>query len=527
MQLESIPGYLLASAWPATHVVAGLRVSRSVRLHLLDHADKVAFSVVQSLPCPLPTRTQITDDFGRFHNTTVSFALRVRCPTTASLLLENLDCAGRGKLAMIDVQCQFDSDKLEGLATGLRSNPCLTSLTLNDFCMGCEGIAVLAAELETRNVLSHLELSRNGLGDSSMPSICRILQTNPRMSHLVLSLNKLGPCSAEQLASVLARCSCLQHLDLSTNYLGPHGAGHLAGALEGSTALTSLNLSDNGLGRVGSSHIAELLPRCSALRQLNMKNNAIGALAGELRTAHLVHLDLSGNRLRDDGAAILADHTHMSWAQHLQALNLSCNGIGSDGATRLSDALAGCGCLGSLDLSENCLGAAGVGAVGALAAHKPPLARLALAFCAPRDEGARLLAEGLQVGQQTSLTWLSLRGCGIGDAGVSVLLGALRALKNLKHLDLARNLVRDPGARAVCLALDPAPSSAFPTMAGFKALTELDLSGNEIRTDGGRLLREMLAKRVSSPLRLAMVGNDVDPKAARGVHKQCSMPVYY
>jgi internalin A len=139
----------------------------------------------------------------------------------------------------------------------------------------------------------------------------------------------------------------------------------------------------------------------------------------------LISLNLSGNRISDDGARALAALTGLT------SLDLRLNGIGADGARALA-ALTG---LTSLDLRLNRIGADGARALAALTG----LTSLDLRQNEISDDGARALAA------LTNLTSLYLSGNGISADGAR----ALAALTGLTSLDLSFNEISADGAWAL------------------------------------------------------------------------------
>ena len=84
-------------------------------------------------------------------------------------------------------------------------------------------------------------------------------------------------------------------------------------------------------------------------------NGRGGRLAGVLgQCGSLAHLNLSRNRIRDEGAGRLAGVMGKCWS--LAHLDLGWNKIGAEGAGRLAEVLGQCRSLAHLDLSHSELG---------------------------------------------------------------------------------------------------------------------------------------------------------------------------
>ena len=92
------------------------------------------------------------------------------------------------------------------------------------------------------------------------------------------------------------------------------------------------------------------------------------------------------------------------------------------------------------------------------------------------------------------LTDLSLRSCGIGDAGLVALAPALRRLRRLKRLDFSGNTLGDEGL-ATLVAPSPLPTGALAWVLTPRVLTQLevlDLRSTQISDAGCAALASAL-----------------------------------
>ena len=124
--------------------------------------------------------------------------------------------------------------------------------------------------------------------------------------------------------------------------------------------LTSLDLSNNLLGPEGCAVIAVLL---------RADQPAAGA-----PLAHLRHLNLAENQIRQRGCSALADALRQNAT--LETLVLHSNALQAGGATALAESLllpAAAGALTSLDISHNALDSRGMSALAVAAASCPQL----------------------------------------------------------------------------------------------------------------------------------------------------------
>ncbi|WP_264711384.1 leucine-rich repeat domain-containing protein [Wolbachia endosymbiont (group A) of Andrena haemorrhoa] len=259
--------------------------------------------------------------------------------------------------------------------------------------------------------------------------------------------------------------------------------------------LTSLDLSGNKIDDEGAKELAKL--------------------------ANLTSLDLSSNKIGYEGVKELAQ------LKNLTSLNLSGNKIGSEGVKELTKlanltslSLVNCGIgykdigelaqlknLTSLNLSSDKVSDKGVKELAKLA----NLTSLSLISCLISVKGVKELAQftnltsldlsGNEIGSEdvkelaklTHLTSLSLAGCGIGCKGI----GELAQFTNLTSLDLSGNEIGSEDVKelaklthltSLSLAGCGIGCKGIGELAKFANLTSLNLSGNKIDDEGLKAL---------------------------------------
>ena len=191
--------------------------------------------------------------------------------------------------------------------------------------------------------LRTLHLGRNHVGDTGVRRLLGATVSN--LEDLDLGGNELSDDAARQFAEA-ARFPRLARLELADNALSAAGAERLADAAL-FPRLERLGLANNRLGGRG------LTPALARLGALNLSDNRLtagdvaGLLAGPV--AALRDLDLSRNRLGDDGVRALADAPS---ADGLRGLGLAGNGVTDDGLAALIQS-ARFARLTSLDLANN------------------------------------------------------------------------------------------------------------------------------------------------------------------------------
>ncbi|CAM9423343.1 unnamed protein product [Ectocarpus sp. 13 AM-2016] len=161
-----------------------------------------------------------------------------------------------------------------------------------------------------------------------------------------------------------------------------------------------------------------------------------------------------------DGTAVRKLAQTWSKDPHFSSLNLSAHNIGAGAAETLATILRERSSTTSVDCSLN-----------------PDL----------KDEGARLLVPLLRCDGTgiSTIRALSLKRCGIGDAGATALAQGLLGNAVLEQLNLTGNLIGDAGAIAI-VASGVGPSGGF--------LLDLWLSSNRVGVTGAEGMAAALAK---------------------------------
>lgn len=214
----------------------------------------------------------------------------------------------------------------------------------------------------------------------------RINEHNPNLTHLALNNFRMKPLDAEFLAAALQRNSYITSLDLKFNRLRAEGAKLIAEV----TTLKVLDISGNKIGDEGAEALARNFHLTSLTVTLCSRIGFVGVTALAKNTT-LKELDLGGNHIGDGGAQALAENTTLR-TLGLQSCGLSLLGI-------------------------------------AVLLKNTTLTSLSLGYNDLKNEGAILLASS------TTLFSLSLMANRIGFQGIK----ALAQNTNLTSLNLTRN----------------------------------------------------------------------------------------
>ncbi|KAF9951162.1 hypothetical protein BGZ72_007241, partial [Mortierella alpina] len=150
-------------------------------------------------------------------------------------------------------------EETEVLATRLKDNSALTTLTLKNSEIGDTGAWALAGALKTNTTLTTLDLWSTFIGENGARALSEALKTNTTLTTLYLWDTSIGENGALALAESLKTNTTLATLDLGNDLIGYIGAQALAQALEINTSLTTLNLWDPSIGASGAQVLAEVL----------------------------------------------------------------------------------------------------------------------------------------------------------------------------------------------------------------------------------------------------------------------------
>lgn len=271
--------------------------------------------------------------------------------------------------------------------------------------------------------LKGLYLNANRLAELGAQAMSQALKQRrlDQLTELSLVQNNLGPDQAHQLAE--AAPPTLKLLSLAFNPLGDQGAASLQ--LSELSGLETLHLFSAQLGDQGLGMLLHW-PYFSGIKELDLGFNHISDLGMRHFKDHkleaLESLDLSMNRLSDDGLYDLSRSDALSRLKHLRLYH---NNIG----VRCCKMLASSPTLSqltTLDLGSN------------------PIT----------DEGAAALAAGHW---PPSLRRLSLSHAQIGPKGAEALANS-GALSQLERLDLEGNPLTERGYRALAHASGLSPS---------------------------------------------------------------------
>ncbi|XP_077838122.1 NACHT, LRR and PYD domains-containing protein 13 isoform X3 [Macaca mulatta] len=324
-----------------------------------------------------------------------------------------------------------------------------------------------------KKMLGHIfEVDLNIPGDEELQASSFCLKHCKRLNKLRLSVS----------SHILERD--LEILELESCGL-THQTCQLFLKLTENTSLSFLSLGDNDLSDVKSLRESSTLPTCP-LKQLSLEKCSLSAASCQdlalflTSIQHITRLCLGFNQLQDDGIKLLcAALTHPKCAlerlelwfcqlgapscrylsdallqnRSLAHLNLSKNRLGDEGVKFLCEALGRPDCnLQSLNLSGCSFTREGCRELANALKHNHNVKILDLGQNDLQDDGVKLLCEALKPSHR-ALHTLGLAKCNVTTACCQHLSSVLSSSKSLVNLNLLGNELDHDGVKMLCKAL--------------------------------------------------------------------------
>ncbi|XP_064232652.1 ribonuclease inhibitor-like [Aotus nancymaae] len=319
-----------------------------------------------------------------------------------------------------------------GVLSGtLRSLPTLQELHLSDNPLGDAGLQLLCEGfLDPQCHLEKLQLEYSRLSPASCEPLATVLRAEQDFKELTVS-NDIDEAGIHVLCQGLKDSPCqLETLKLENCGATSDSCRDLCSILASKTSLRELALG-NKLGDVGIAEMCPgLLHPSSRLRTLwiwecGLTAKSCGDLCRVLRAKDsLKELSLAGNKLGDEGARLLCESLLEPGCQ-LESLWLKSCSLTAACCSHFSSVLAQNKFLLELQISENRLGDAGVQELcQGLGQPGSVLRSLWLGDCDVSDSSCGSLAATLLANH--SLRDLDLSNNCVGDAGILQLMESLR-----------------------------------------------------------------------------------------------------
>jgi Ran GTPase-activating protein (RanGAP) involved in mRNA processing and transport len=281
--------------------------------------------------------------------------------------------------------CGIDSDAAKGISKGLAGNGAMTKLDISKNRLFAVGTKLLAEALDGNQIITELNISGNdatwnGRKRGEMPDVTALASVIPGMGALTKLCLKnnimLTKDAGKALASALARNSVLTELDVSSQAGcslddGPGFGQELAVGISDNGAMTSLDISSNSIGICDGDDLPEgwtydgyynlychkdhgdqsSPPAGAKLRGII----AIADAIPDMRA--LTNIDISSNCLYAAGTKVIAEA--LKGNQIMTCLNLAYNLMEADGALDIAKTIPTMGAMTSLNLASNKLGVKG------------------------------------------------------------------------------------------------------------------------------------------------------------------------
>jgi Ran GTPase-activating protein (RanGAP) involved in mRNA processing and transport len=318
----------------------------------------------------------------------------------------------------------------------------------------------------------------------SYTNVAIALRLNTTATKFKMAKTTMGSTALAALADALqTKTLTLVEVNLVRCCITRRGATLIAKALMNNKSLTILDLSFNRIGDEGVAVLADALAINTTLAELHlqsvgMSSSGLAAIAEALKTnTSLQKLVMRLERVGTDrGAVLVQDSAVCNLADALEIhptlelLAIYSVGMGDDGARAIAKALRMQHSLKHLDMSDNPLTVAGVAAVADALKTNSTLEILYLQNVAMEEDGARAIAEALLT--NPSLQVLDISDNHIGTAGVSAVANALATNNALKKISLCMVELELEAALAIAKALRTN-----------RSLKELDMSFNDLSVD--------------------------------------------
>uniref|UniRef100_A0A2P2JWF0 RAN GTPase-activating protein 2 isoform X1 n=1 Tax=Rhizophora mucronata TaxID=61149 RepID=A0A2P2JWF0_RHIMU len=317
-------------------------------------------------------------------------AARVVGPILASVKnqLKEVDLsdflAGQPEKEALEVMCIF-STALEGSI--------LKSLNLSNNALGEKGVRAFQALLKSQGCLEELYLMNDGISEEAAQAVCELIPSTEKLKVIKFHNNMTGDEGAHAISEVLKHTLLLEDFQCSSTRVGSAGGIALSKALENCTHMKKLDLRDNIFGVEAGVALSKALSRYAGLNEvylsyLNLEDEGAIAIANSLKESapSLKVLDMAGNDITAEAASDLT--VCIAAKQHLIKLNLSENKLKDEGAIQISKALEENHLkLKEVDMSTNSIRRAGARVLAQVVVQKPEFELLNIDGNYISDEG--------------------------------------------------------------------------------------------------------------------------------------------
>ena len=385
------------------------------------------------------------------------------------------------------------------ISFGLYNNTVVKKLDLSHSSISVNGMKWLSQCIKDPMLLEYVDLSGNEsspwgvycaiikrcfvnsltlCGDEGMKEYTReitdSLQTNVTLQSLTLC--KIGQIGLQSIKDVLGNNTTLKELNISWN-----SKDFLRRIIH--RKLTCDRFNSTRLGSNSHKEVVDinvLFHECSAVN-MSIHDDAVCLITFSLCIdTTLQKLDLSCNKITDDGAVVISDCFRSNCS--LQTLILSRNSISYKGAKNISEIIHVNKVIQKLDMSHNNMCDDGAATISECLKTNNTLQELDLSDNWITSEGVKKIAEAIRVNK--GLHKLNIAYNAIYDNGVIYISNSLKHHDTLLELNLSKNGISDEGGKIIAEAIQVNV-----------ALKKLDLSHNDISDDGMVVISDCLKNR--------------------------------
>ena len=478
--------------------------------------------------------------------------------TLTKLILSNIGIGDKGvekiaeaikentTLQNLNISCNtIYSNGIKALSRALKTNKTLHKLNISENIMDDQGAKYLAETIQVNKTLLELDISKNEISKKGVMNVLEASTNQRTLQKILCTHNKLIESEVVDINKYIKRNNAVHIFDTSWNNIITEYESEMDAQryyliiikFQSSTWLVDGNFEtkcskNNELWLVDDNyrkwynsnmqynflhdaltelkfipsiksclilhHCIQTIMKISTLKKLDISGNKIsddGAiqLSKCLSTkGSLIELDLSKNKISCKGVSAIAKAMHMNTT--VQKLDVSNNEISDDCTVALSKCLKTNTALIDLDVSNNSISCKGVSAIAeALQVNSTTLQKLDISNCIVGDDGAIAFSKCLKI--NTKLIELKLSGNEITSNGMSAFAVAMQENNALQKLNISNNNISDDGMVVFSKYLEKNVS-----------LVELNISGNGITCQRARTIAE--AMQMNTTLRKLDISNN-------------------
>ena len=392
------------------------------------------------------------------------------------------------------------------LATAIQVNTTLHKLNISMNKITDEGAKRLAEAIQINTTLQELNISKNWISKEGVMRIVEACTINRTLHNLVCTHNNLSKSGLAAINEYIRKENAVQIFDASWNSViassrcGSHLIVTAFQSVRWSLDSWENNLLDNKQVWLVNNLIWKNIP-CrfthDSLLELNFPrysiiSNAQDIIQGVMQVDTLQELNISGNRIFDDGANVIAEAIQLNTA--LQKLNISGNSISDDGAIAFNECLETNTTLIELDMSRIDITCKGASVIAKAIQLNIALQKLNISGNSISDDGAIAFSECLKT--NTTLIELDMSWNIITCKGASVIAEAIQLNTALQKLNISGNCISDDGeiAFSECLKTNT-------------TLIELNISQNHIVLKGTSVIAEAI--QLNTTLQILNISNNI------------------